>query len=278
MKTDLIFLKPMQHICKQDYSCFYELIDLWYENDFCEVKPIVEISSTNYNDSTLIPESRFWVNEIGDILLYNQPILDKLPSCGWNKALFANEVLKKDNCFPWIFWPRFVKQYYNHKNYLKPLSYEERNIKSIFIGNFTTNKRGGEWGKHIEFFNMGSTMNHNKDCMRFSYDEYLKLLGASRFGLCLPGVGKKCLRDVENMGIGTVPIFTPGVSTNYFDKLEKDKHFLFVSSPKEVEEVMNNCTKEKWSFLSHNCKEWFKKNCSLEGSFKQTMEIINKIK
>ena len=37
-----------------------------------------------------------------------------------------------------------------------------------------------------------------------------------KYGLCLRGVGPKCLRDIELIGMGTVPIFTEGVSSEYF--------------------------------------------------------------
>ena len=38
-------------------------------------------------------------------------------------------------------------------------------------------------------------------------DEYLNLLKQSKFGLCLRGFGGKCNREIELMGLGTVPDF-----------------------------------------------------------------------
>jgi hypothetical protein len=96
--------------------------------------------------------------------------------------------------------------------------------------------------------------------------------------LCLPGVGPKCLRDMELIGLGTVPIFTPGVSTDYYNKLEKDVHYLYVENPLEVADVIKSCTKEKWEEMSKNCLDWFEQNASPLGVFNVTNKIINNFK
>jgi len=85
----------------------------------------------------------------------------------------------------------------------------------------TTNKRLGDWFKYLDFSIVGNSNNHLKNNMLLPYEDYLVKLSLSKYGLCLPGVGPKCLRDVEYMGVGTVPIFTPGVSIDYYDVLEE---------------------------------------------------------
>jgi hypothetical protein len=112
----------------------------------------------------------------------------------------------------------------------------------------------------------------------FNHKDYLNYLKKHKFGLCLPGVGPKCLRDMELIGLGTVPIFTPGVSTDYYNKLEKDVHYLYVENPLEVADVIKSCTKEKWEEMSKNCLDWFEQNASPLGVFNVTNKIINNFK
>ena len=78
------------------------------------------------------------------------------------------------------------------------------------------------------------------------------------------------------MGLGVVPIFTPQVSTNYHNELKKDVHYLVAETPEDVIHSINNCSREKWEYISQECIKWFEKNCSIEGSFNTTMEIIEK--
>jgi hypothetical protein len=48
---EILILKPMPHIATFK-CCFRELIDLWRDNNLCEVKYITEIKSTG-SDTTL---------------------------------------------------------------------------------------------------------------------------------------------------------------------------------------------------------------------------------
>lgn len=260
-------LKPTRGLHLGD--SFRELIDIWGENKYCEVEEIRDIKS-NYPDETLWIESRPWINEIGDILLYDNPILDKIHrGLTWNKALFGNEVLNCENCYPWIFWPRHPKIYEKIRNE-KIFSYDERNIESCFIGSRTNGYRNDKWSVSVEKFFMGQ---HGQYLME--HVEYLNFLKKNKFGLCIRGVGPKCLRDIELIGLGTVPIFTPGVSTNYYNKLEENVHYLYAETPEQVKQLIQDTSKEKWEFMSNNCLTWYEKNISPKGSFETTLEIIN---
>ena len=75
--------------------------------------------------------------------------------------------------------------------------------------------------------------------------------------------------------MGTVPIFTPGVSTDYYNRLEKDKHFLYAESPQQIPDLIKNCTKEKWEYMSDQCLKWFSENSSPKGVYSVTCKIIN---
>jgi hypothetical protein len=76
------------------------------------------------------------------------------------------------------------------------------------------------------------------------------------------------------MGMGTVPVFTQGVSVDYHEPLVENEHFLYAETPQEALEKINTLTDKDWENLSNNCIEWFERNCSVEGSYNITKEII----
>ena len=93
------------------------------------------------------------------------------------------------------------------------LSYDDREIESIFIGNYENvvqqkyRVTNDDWDKFIEEFH--NTAGH---VHKFTHEEYIMKLRTSKYGLCLRGYGSKCHREVELMAVGTVPIVTPEVS------------------------------------------------------------------
>ena len=252
-----------------DGSSFRELLDMWDELGYCEVVAGDIPPQPWKREETQLVQSRPWVSGIGKVLLYDNPILDKLHSdLKWEMSLWSNEVKKDENCYPWIFWPKHSKIHYKFiQQGIK--KHSERNNESVFIGSFTTQKRSGSWHTSIQNYWMGRPGGR-----ALNNSEYLDALSHHKFGLCLPGVGPKCLRDIELIGLGTVPIFTPGVSTDYYRPLIKDKHFLYAESPQEIRNAIESCDKEKWNYISNNCVEWYDENCSPLGSFKTTMQII----
>ena len=91
-------------------------------------------------------------------------------------------------------------------------------------------------------------------------------------------IGPKCNREIELMGLGTVPIVEKNVDMdNYYDPPQENIHYLCFSSPEDIELLINNCSEEQWSKMSIACREWYKKNASTEGSFKTTMDIVKKM-
>jgi len=262
-------LKPT--IGGHDGSSFRELLDIWGEMGLCEVLENKNIVTDFYPNETLPPQARPWVNEVGDILLYDNPILDKVhEKLNWNLALWANEVHKGEKSYPWTFWPKHSRVYLEILKEGIP-KYNERANESCFIGTYTTPKRTYNWHSAVQNF----YMDQNGKKLYQPY-EYLEALKSHKFGLCLPGVGPKCLRDVELIGLGTVPIFTEGVSTNYYEPLEENRHFLFAKNPEEARIKIQDCSQSKWEQLSGECIEWFNRNCSAQGSFELTQKIIQK--
>jgi hypothetical protein len=238
---------------------FRELVDLWVENGFCEVE---------YQNVKNV-----WLNDYGDVLLYDRPTLEWYGGQNYNFALFGNTVPNLPKSSPWIFWgrrPRLMEKIKEER-----LSWGDRNIESIFLGKVENNVQLGkrtevDWSKNIELFSMPIRGEY-----KYNQKEYLKLLTKSKFGLCLSGYGPKCNREIELLCMGVVPIITPLVDLTFYNPLEENKHYITASNPEEVKEKINNITKENWEEMSNNGIKWYEENCSIEGSFNITNKILN---
>jgi len=236
-----------------------ELFDMWAESNYCEIR------DTRHNC--------LWAREIGDVLLYERPRLEFLPTV-WNIGLFANTQHNGNNSYPWIFWPRRPRLLENMLTENLP-TYDERDNESIFLGRIENNvqdknRTQHDWSTCISLFSMPKSQSFYP----YTQLDYLHKVKASKFGLVLPGYGPKCNREIELMGLGTVPIFTPNVETRYHNPIEKDKHYLYANNPEEVKDCIRNCSKEKWEYISNECKIWYNINCSRKGSFETTVKII----
>jgi hypothetical protein len=261
---------PRSDFWNHSGDTFRELVSMWNEKGYCEV---IETD-----------DKHVWLNNIGDILLYDRPTLDWLAqdtNINCNKILFGNPGVPenlKNHASNWIFWgrsPRKLEEYHNmiYKNF------NERRLKSIFIGKIE-NKiqltyRNIDFNKYIQLY----VMHKPDEKYRYNQDEYLDLLRNSKFGLCLRGFGSKCNREIELMALGTVPIVEKNVDMdNYYDPPQENIHYLRFSSPENIELLINNCSEERWTQMSLACREWYKKNASTQGSFKTTMDIVKKMK
>jgi len=260
----LNIIKPS--IGGHDGSSFRELIDLWQENNFCKITMGPTQRSEGYKDDPDSPEAKCWIEEQGNILLYDFPILDRLKN-EYNQCLFANTYKEGQNNKKWIFWPKHSRQYDKLKTDLRKSS---KKFKSCFIGtptNQSRNSLASYWQQFCDLWSMSGGLN---------YESYLKYCSNSRFGLCLPGVGPKCLRDIEYMGVGVIPIVVDRMAMDlYYNPPIENEHYLFAQSITELHvkllPILDSPTKMKQ--MSEACIEWFEENCSIEGSFKTTMEI-----
>lgn len=244
-----------------------ELIDAWEENGLCEV-------IRNEVDDVFL-----WAEEPNDILLYEYDRYDVYPFLPkeWNLGLFGGMQNDDFRAKPWIYWGRRPKLLEEKSK--SNLSYDERDIESVFLGKIENsiqynNRVSENWFSVIEKFNMpimfGDSIN-----WPFSQEEYLDIIGKSKFGLCLAGYGPKCNREIEYLANGTIPIVTKNVDTTYYNALKEGVHYFKAESPNQVPEIVKNCSKDRWLEMSHNGKEWYKKNCSITGSYETTLKIIN---
>ena len=242
---------------------FRELLGMWEESGYCQL----------YENN-----DRFcWANGVGQILLYEYARFDFMPNINWKWALFSNTQLFHGNCSPWIFWarhPRMLEKSINSGIF----SYSERNTESIFLGKIENNiqyngRMGHDWGKVIEEFSMPISFGDSTS-YPYTQEEYLDKVKGSKFGLVLPGYGPKCNREIEYLGLGTVPIYTTDSGLHYYDSLEEGVHYLMVKTPEEIPSLIEKIDEKAWNQLSINGREWYNKNCSRLGSFETTKKII----
>jgi hypothetical protein len=142
------------------------------------------------------------------------------------------------------------------------LTYNERTIESIFIGNFENSTQqkfrqtNENWESVLDVYHCTAGQTH-----KFTQKEYLMQLRNSKYGLCLRGYGSKCHREVELMAFGTVPIVTPEVSiTSYMDPPIENVHYIKATTPKELKEKINAIPQKKWESMSKSCYEWYQRN------------------
>lgn len=172
---------------------------------------------------------------------------------------------------PWIFWPRrpiIVEQKVSLilENETKTLHDPKlRAYESCFIGGYTTSVQQKhrtlqDWKEYISYFHLQQGNNY-----KFTNEEYLDFLKNTRYGLCLRGFGKKCHREVECMAMGTVPIVTPDMSISYNDTLVENIHYVYVEKPEDIPIKLEQITDEQWSYMSHQCFQWYLRNVSTQS-------------
>lgn len=255
-------------IDKHSGCCFREILKIWEQKGLVELVTITKEEFDNNLIGQYI-ESHVWLEEIGKYLLYDKPLWDTRIRFGWQKCLMANEFVPFNGTYRWTFWPTHPIRY--EKLRLEGIkSYSQRPYESIFFGTGGS-KRGNRkhnWGEVVENFSL------TDEVSPLNYEDYIRFMSQHKFGLSLTGVGPKCLRDVEYMGMGVVPLFTREVSVEYFNRLEQNKHYLLVDNVEHAKDVIKNTTQEEWEYLSANVIEWYEQNCTPESIFNLTMKII----
>jgi len=256
---EFIVLCPVDAYHGRD--AFREMLSIWVEDGFCEVRE----SKTNY----------CWVNEEFDFLLYDWPRTDDRLVPPFKNALFCNTVPVHEKIRPWTFFPRHPRKL-REKRKEGTRSYDDRNIHSLFLGKVENpiqqeNRTTHDWSKSVEVFSMPITLGVvNK--WPYTQEEYLEKVSSSRFGLCLQGYGPKCNREIEYMGLGTVPVVTPGVDITYHESWEEGKHYVRVNSPDDLH-ILESIDKNEWEYMSNECLGWYERNCTPKGSYDLTKNL-----
>ncbi len=240
---------------------FRELAELWAEAGYVR---------RQYHDGVFC-----WLGGIGDKLLYDRDThewLGKAPEAEtkWTDAVFANEVGDKK---PWIYWARRPRLLVARE----PVAERKRDL--VFYGkieNSTQFKRraakatGKDWSTVCDEFEMPVGGKY-----KYTQAEYLDRLAEARFGLCLPGFGPKCHREIECMALGTVPIVTPGIDVNgYAEPLIKGVHYLFAETPESAKRLVAEMPEDTWATMSAAGRAWYDRNCSVAGSWATTQKQL----
>jgi len=251
---------------------FRELVRLWAEKKYVRVE----------EHPTAV---QIWLNAIGDTLLYDRPTLQWLQGApeeeqNWKKALFGNPPPMGDDSSSWTFWarkPELLEELVNDGTGTK--GYNQRTHLLVFYGkieNKVQERRREEhdWESCCTDFVMPKGGEY-----KLTHYQYLEKLADAKFGLCLAGYGKKCHRETECMALGTVPVVAPEVDmTNYADPPIEGIHYFRVADPVAADHITETTTEEKWRAMSQACREWWKKNCSVEGSWLLTKRLTERIK
>lgn len=252
---------------------FRELAVLWAKAGF------VKIVDTN--------SYYVWIGDSPEtdqsIILYDRPTLEwwnRHPPKHYSCALFGNYIPTQQEVprsYPWIFWGRKPELMTD----IQPQNWDHRIIDSIFLGKIENSVqqqyRNAEiWKSCVQKF----ILVHGKATpYPYSHTEYLRMLSYSKYGLSLRGYGPKCNREIELMACGTVPIVTPDVDmSGYFSPPQIGIHYFVARDPDEFTNIIRNTTKQEWREMSNACVDWYKQNASVDGSFYQTMRLINTLK
>ena len=179
---------------------------------------------------------------------------------------------------PWFFWPRRPSLVEELVDSGAPeTSYDARQPGPVFYGKtenlIQERRRKGDWASVCEEFKLV----RGDEKYPFTQIEYLQKLASSRFGLCLPGYGYKCHREIECMAMGCVPIVSEGVDMDsYANPPVEGVHYLRVKKPEDIP-AMLTITKSKWETMSSAVKTWWKDNASCKGSFELTKRLCSAV-
>jgi hypothetical protein len=251
---------------------FREMVDIWADRGYVRVE---RREDTGY----------CWWGGVGEVLLYDRPTArwwnEKTP---YQMALFGN-------CAPpgpgphslkqsvWGFWPRSPRA-------IEALvargeqcrGFNTRKIKSLFLGKIENGvqmkaRTTQDWSASVELFSM--PVDSTGKPYPYTQTEYLDKLCNARFGLCLPGFGPKCNREIEYFACGCVPIVTPGVDMKgYLVPPKEGVHYLRAETPEQVSKLISSTSAEKWMEMSAAGRDWWRTYASAEGLFRLTWARI----
>ena len=243
---------------------FREMVGLWKKAGYINVRQ---------HEGTQV-----WWGSVGadGVLLYDRPTNEwrlAAPEAEreWRLALFGNPKPSATSAVPWTFWPRRPSLV---ELALVTKGFDERKQGPVFYGK-TENavqerRRQGDWASVCEEFVMV------KDNYPLTQTEYLEKLASSRFGLCLPGYGFKCHREIECMAMGCVPLVSEWVDmSSYANPPVEGKHYIRLKNSREIPSVVASVSKESWEEMSAACRTWWAENASCKGSFELTQRLCS---
>jgi hypothetical protein len=266
----------LQGIWNHVGDTFREMVTLWEERGYVEVER---------NEST----PYCWWGGVGEVLLYDRPTPRWWnPDTPYQMALFGNcappgpgpHTLKQS---VWGFWGRSPAALEGIAQRVENMrGYDSRPIASLFLGKVENGVQraarcGADWSTCVELFSM--PIDSTGAPYPFTQAQYLEKLCNARYGLCLPGFGPKCNREIEYFACGCVPIVTPGVDMKgYLVPPKEGVHYFTASTPADVRRIVETTKPEKWAVMSAAGREWWRTYASAEGFFRLTWARIEQCK
>lgn len=260
---------------------FREMARLWSARNYIVVK--------EHPTATMC-----WWNSVGQdgVLLYDRPTHEwrlAAPAAekSYRGALYGNpkppEGVAKNS--PWFFWPRrpeLVEELVAAG--VSQRGWQDRLVGPVFYGKIENKvqekRRVGakqpDWSSACSSENGGEwvMVKGAETKYPFTQKEYLEKLSKARFGLCLPGYGLKCHREVECMAMGCVPLVAPDVDMDsYANPPQHGVQYLRVETP-EAAVAATKMSRERWEEMSKACRKWWEENASAAGSFALTKKLI----
>ena len=258
-----------------------------HKNDsYRELAELIKKNNSDVDVETSPNTIHCWLEP--SIITYDRPTLEwcnnEIKNCtllllgNGNIKNEGKELMKRYNHLnvkPWIFWPRRPQLVEKLLEEYPILSYDKREIESIFIGNFENRvqekyRNNQLWENVLSEYHCTKGQQH-----KFSHEEYLMKLRNSKYGLCLRGYGSKCHREVELMAFGTIPIVTEEVSiSSYMDPPIENVHYICVKNTQEFKEKLEKMNEKKWKIMSKLCYEWYQRNIHSKTCWKHMIEHI----
>jgi hypothetical protein len=256
----------LQGIWSHSGDTFREIVEIWREREYVKI---------DYTESS----GYCWWGGIGEILLYDRP------TPRWWDSTQSYQLALFGNCAPpgpdtgrqsvWGFWPRSPRsvEVINLLG-LNMRGYTERKLLSLFLGKVENgvqraHRTAEDWSTCVELFSM--PIDPTGAPYPYTKEQYLEKLCNTKFGLCLPGYGPKCNREIEYFACGVVPIVTPGVDMKgYLVPPVEGIHYLTAKSPADVTDVISKITPLLWTRMSIAGRRWWTNYASAEGLFRLT--------
>jgi hypothetical protein len=247
---------------------FREMARLWAEKEYVRL----EESAT---------AKHVWLGGEGQVLLYDRPTLEWLDTPNFQLGLFGNPeppVAAGSKVRSWIFWPRRPRLVEDAVAAgIGRAAYGDRKHSLVFYGR---SENAVQLARRTteDWYSVCDVFQHEQGGAGKPYAlspmEYLKSLAAARYGLCLAGYGRKCHREVECMAMGCVPVVAAEVDmSSYAEAPVEGVHYLRASAPQEAKTLIAGISEEKWAIMSAACRDWWRRNASVEGSWETTKRL-----
>ena len=237
---------------------FRELVALWLKRGYVTIQP------TNSGHVTLVQGSV-------ETVLYDRPNYDWLEAEPTTAPMLVGNpkpMMKSQR--PWIFWPRRPTLVEDLSGLdlprTKGLVFYGRSENTVQLGNRTK----VDWASACdEFVHIEGSSPYP-----FTQEEYLRKLAQAKWGLCLAGYGKKCHREIECMAMGCVPVVAPEVDMDsYAEPPIEGTHYFRAADPLTADALIAGASNEDWATMSAACKDWWRRNASVDGSWVVTSRL-----